>query len=41
MIPNGEAWHYFAVKKLSALLKGIISKNNGGFIAWIVCIDLD
>ena len=23
MIPNGERWHYLAVKKLSALLKGI------------------
>ena len=23
MIPNGEGWHYLAVKKLSALLRGI------------------
>ena len=22
MIPNGEVWHYLAVKKLSALLRG-------------------
>ena len=31
MIPNEEreGWHYLAVKKLSALLKGITSKNNG------------
>ena len=29
MIPNGEKWHYLAVKKLSALLRGITSKNNG------------
>ena len=39
MIPNGEKreakckgrWHYLAVKKLSALLRGITSKNNGDF----------
>ena len=29
MIPNGEKWHYFAVKKLSALLRGITSKHYG------------
>ena len=28
MIPNGEGWHYLAVKKLSAWLRGITSKNN-------------
>ena len=28
MIPNEKGWHYLAVKKLSALLRGIISKNN-------------
>ena len=28
MIPNGEGWHYLAVKKLSALLKGITSKKQ-------------
>ena len=27
MIANGEGWHYLAVKKLSALLKGITSKH--------------
>ena len=27
MIPNGEKWHYLAVKELSALLRGIISKH--------------
>ena len=27
MIANGERWHYLAVKKLSALLKGITSKH--------------
>ena len=28
---EGRQWHYLAVKKLSALLRGIASKNNGGF----------
>ena len=31
MISTGEKWHYLAVKKLSALLRGIKSKNNGDF----------
>ena len=40
MVSNGEKqceaksegrWHYLAVKKLSALLKRITSKNNGEF----------
>ena len=31
IIPNGEEQHYFAVKKLSALLKGITSKHNSDF----------
>ena len=31
MITNEEKWHYLAVKKLSALLKGIISKHHGDF----------
>ena len=31
IISNGEKWHYFAVKKLSALLRGITSKSNGYF----------
>ena len=31
MIPNGEKWHYLAVKKLSALLRGITSKHHGDF----------
>ena len=37
MIPNGEGqwWHYIAVKKLSALIRGITSKNNGHFY----CLD--
>ena len=37
MIPNGEGqwWHYLAVKTLSALLRGITSKNNGHFY----CLD--
>ena len=31
MITNGEKWHYLAVKKLSALLRGITSKHVGDF----------
>ena len=31
MIPNGEGWHFLAVKKLSALLRGITSKHHGDF----------
>ena len=31
MIPHGEEWHYLAVKKLSALLRGITSKQHGDF----------
>ena len=31
MITDGEKCHYFAVKSLSALLRGIISKHEGGF----------
>ena len=31
MTPNGEGWHYLAIKKLSALLRGITSKNHGDF----------
>ena len=31
VIPNGKRWHYFTVKKLSALLIGIASKNDCGF----------
>ena len=31
MIIDGKKWHYLAVKKLSALLKGITSKHKGDF----------
>ena len=31
MASNGEGWHYLAVKELSALLREIISQNNGAF----------
>ena len=33
MIPNEEkeGWHYLAVNKLSALLRGITSKHHGDF----------
>ena len=41
MIPNGEGWHYLAVKNTRALSRGITSKNNGDFIVWIVFISLE
>ena len=28
MITDGKKWHYLAVKKLSALLRGITSNDN-------------
>ena len=31
MITDGKKWHYFAVKGLSALLRGITSKHDGDF----------
>ena len=31
MITDGEKWHYLAVKKLSALIKGITSNHRGDF----------
>ena len=31
MIPNGEGWHYTAVKKILALLRGISLKHNGDY----------
>ena len=31
MIPNGEGWHFLAVKKLSASLRRITSKHHGDF----------
>ena len=31
MITDGEKWHYLAVKRLSALFKGITSKHDGNF----------
>ena len=31
MASNREGWHYLAVKELSALLREIISQNNGAF----------
>ena len=32
MISNKEGWHYIAVKKLSTLVIGIMSKHNGAFV---------
>ena len=31
MITDGKKWHYLAVKKLSALLRGVTSNNNREF----------
>ena len=31
MTPNKVGWHYLAVKKLSALLRRITSKDSGNF----------
>ena len=31
MIANGKKWHYLAVKKSSALFRGITSKHEGDF----------
>ena len=31
MITEGKKWHYLAVKKLSALLRGITSNHDGDF----------
>ena len=31
VITDGKKWHYLAVKKLSALLKAVTSKQAGGF----------
>ena len=38
MIPDSEKWHYLAVKKISALLRGISSKHHGDNC--IICIHL-
>ena len=39
MIPDGEGWHYLAVKKLSLLLIGITSKHKGDFYC-LSCLHL-
>ena len=31
---EGHRRHYFAVKTLAALLRGITSKNNGNYYRW-------
>ena len=31
MIPNGEEWHYIAVKKLPELLRGIMLRHYDDF----------
>ena len=30
MITDGEKWHYLAIKRLSALFRGITGNNHGG-----------
>ena len=37
LIPNGEGWHYFSVKKLSVLLRRITSKHHGDFCC-LICL---
>ena len=37
MIPNEEGWHCLAVKKISALLRGITSSHHGDFY-WLNCL---
>ena len=37
MIPNEEGWHCLAVKKISALLRGIMSTHHGDFY-WPNCL---
>ena len=31
LVPSEQGWHYPAISKLPALLRGITSKSNGGF----------
>ena len=38
MITDGTRWHYLAVTKLCALLKGITSKHKGDFYCFIAHI---
>ena len=37
MIPNGEKWHYLAVKKLSTLLRGVTYKHDRDSF-WLNCL---
>ena len=41
MITLGEGWLYLTVKKISALLRGIMSKHDNDFIVKIVFIRLE
>ena len=34
MVLDGEKWHYLAVKRLSALLRGIKSTNKRDLTVW-------
>ena len=39
MITDGERWHYLAVKRFSALFKGITSNHDGDF-SCLKCLQL-
>ena len=34
-VSDSEKWYYLAVTRLSALLRGAVSKNNGEFTVWL------
>ena len=34
-VSDSEKWYYLAVTRLSALLRGAVSKNNGEFTIWL------
>ena len=36
MVNDDKKWHYLAVKKLSALLRGMTSDHNGYFYHYII-----
>ena len=38
MIPKGDGWHYIAVKKLSALLRGLTLKHNNCDLYSLNCL---
>ena len=40
MVSNGDKWHYFAVKKLSALFRGETSNHHGDCYCLNCSLDL-